>query len=71
MPIWVIFYKNELLTWTTQEKFATLDIIQQEDYNHDDCEIRKDVPGFDGTSSVRILEDGTTEVYKTAKANRD
>ena len=62
---WLIFLNNELLFWTQDEQFANFNDVGEEDRAN--CEMLKNVEGFTGIQSVRLLTDAsgnkTPEVY--------
>ena len=62
---WLIFLNDELLFWTEQEEWANYNDIAEE--NRPNCLTLKNVNGFTGIQSVRLLTDAsgnkTPEVY--------
>ena len=62
---WLIFLNDELLFWTEQEEWANYNDIAEE--NRPNCLTLKNVEGFTGIQSVRLLTDAsgnkTPEVY--------
>lgn len=63
---WLIFLNDELLFWTEDEQFANFNDVGEEDRAN--CEMLKNVEGFTGIQSARLVLDGSgnkiPEVYE-------